>query len=475
MTMPVESYLYFPIIILLGSIPRFYLLFRHGWVGKDTFYHFIVAESIRKKGFPPRTIDQFVMPEQYDYPPLFHVFLSYFDKLHYQRMQYLSPVSDIFTAIVIFIFSDHYLGIQVALIATFVYLVTPYVLDNAFSLNPRSFANLFLVLSLFSWYNYYISIDSFWLILSVLFSSLVLLCHRLTTQCWGVLFIALTLWTGSWVPLMILVGTIIVTVLVTKGYYLTVMKGHGAFIREFGRKFFVRGSRTERAPAFPSVQHLVFNLPLLLVIPLFLVYPLQIQDTLSQFMLVWIGSLIVLSIGWVFGEGVRHMICAVPAIAILWALWIVDNNLYLLLVPLGALSITFLVYKIIRLEKNPDISGIISEELMMAFDYIKAHRKPGDILLCLPLDLTYNAAFFTDCIVLQSSGGFAKGLSFNLQLHKRICEGKIGGILAEYSPRWIITVGEMENTSNQISIVGGRTVVAMGSINVYIMARTSDN
>lgn len=465
--MPVEIFFYLAAIILLGSIPRFYLLYRHGWVGKDTFYHFIVAESIKRKGFPPRTIDQFVIPEQYDYPPLLHVILSRFDKEHYRRLQYLSPVSDIITGIVIYLFSYHHLGVQVALIAAFIYFVTPFVFDNAFSLNPRSLANLFLVLSLFSWYNFYMSDGILWLILSILCSTLVLLSHRLTIQCWGVLLISLSLWTGSWVPIGILATTVAVTVLLTKGYYLTVIQGHVAFVHEFGRKFFDRNARAERAPAFPSVQYVGFNLPLLLVIPLFLIYPLQIQDTLSQFMLVWVGSLVVLSIAWVFGEGIRHMICAVPAMAILWASWIVQNNFYLILVPLGGLSLVFLWYKIARLERNPDISGIVSEDLMEAFNYINTHRTPGDILLCLPLDLTYNAAFFTGCIMLQSSGGFAQGLSFNQQLHRKIYDGRIFEVIGEYYPRWIIQVNDSGGGLEEVRDMDDILISSIGNTNVF--------
>ena len=49
--------------------------------------------------------------------------------------------------------------------------------------------------------------------------------------------------------------------------------------------------------------------------------------------------------------------------------------------------------------------------MLRAFDFIKTNKKKGDILFCLPLDYSYNAAYFTDCIMLQSSGGFAEGLS----------------------------------------------------------------
>ena len=50
--------------------------------------------------------------------------------------------------------------------------------------------------------------------------------------------------------------------------------------------------------------------------------------------------------------------------------------------------------------------------MINGFDYIRSHKINGDVLLCLPLDLSYDAGYFTGCILLQSSGGFAKGNGF---------------------------------------------------------------
>jgi len=76
--------------------------------------------------------------------------------------------------------------------------------------------------------------------------------------------------------------------------------------------------------------------------------------------------------------------------------------------------------------------------MLNAFTFIRKNKKSGDILLCLPLDYSYNAAFFTDCVVLQSSGGFAEGLSFNQKLHKMVNQGKINSIIELYIPDWLV-------------------------------------
>ena len=69
--MIVLDYFYLIILLFAGFLIRMYLLLKYRWVGKDTFYHFIVAKTIKEKGFPPDLIDQFVKPEKYNYPPGF--------------------------------------------------------------------------------------------------------------------------------------------------------------------------------------------------------------------------------------------------------------------------------------------------------------------------------------------------------------------------------------------------------------------
>ena len=468
--MIVLDYLYLIILLFAGFLIRMYLLLKYRWVGKDTFYHFIVAKTIKEKGFPPDHIDRFVKPEKYDYPPAFHFFLSLFDEGKYQKLQILSPVVDILTGIAIFIFCQVYFNFQVAIISTVLYVVTPFVLDNAYSFNPRSFANLFFVLAVFSCINTIILNSITWLAASIIFSVLVLLLHRLTTQCLFIILIFLAVGMQSVFPGIILLLSIFAAILVTKGFYLNVLRGHLAFILEFGHKAFDNKYQDERPALFPDPKQLLFNMPVFLVFLLLVFYPLNLQDLYVYSFLIWALALTLLSIIWVFGEGIRHMICSVPAFSILTALVVTSYHLYSVFLILVVISVFFSLYKIYRLEKYPHISGITTKNMLRAFNFIRTNKKKGDILFCLPLDYSYNAAYFTDCIMLQSSGGFAEGLSFNQNLHKMVNKGKIDEIINTYHPNWIINIG---NPKSQIreDFINQKTEqsIKIGDIGIYLM------
>ena len=82
------------------------------------------------------------------------------------------------------------------------------------------------------------------------------------------------------------------------------------------------------------------------------------------------------------------------------------------------------------------------------------------MLLCLPLNITYNAAYFTDCVVLQSSGGFAKGLDFNQRLVKQVKEGKIDELIKKYGVNWVVIA-----IKNEYNILG-KEVFSAGNVKV---------
>jgi len=428
----------FVMVFLISLFIRFYLLLRYKWIGKDTFYHFIVAKKIKENGFPPEYIDQFVKPEKYDYPPGFHLFVSLFEEKKYQKLQFLSPVVDILTSIAIFGFCNTTFNFEVAIISTSLYLVTPFMLDNAYSFNPRSFANLFFVIAIFSSINSVIFNSLVWFSAAIIFSVLVLLLHRLTTQCLFFILVLFVPGMNSFIPGMILILSILSAIILTKGFYLKVLRGHFAFIEEFGRKILEKKNIDEQPSLFPDPKQYLFNMPVLLTLPLLVYYPLVFQGPLMFSLLIWALGLTVLSIIWVFGEGIRHMICSVPAFSILAALIVVAYQLYSIFFILVFVSGLFGLYKIFRMEKHPSISGIVSKDMLSAFEFIRTNKKKREILFCLPLDYTYNAAYFSDCIMLQSSGGFAEGLRFNQKLHKMINQGKIDEIIEKYSPNWVI-------------------------------------
>ena len=91
-------------------------------------------------------------------------------------------------------------------------------------------------------------------------------------------------------------------------------------------------------------------MPIFLVLLLVVFYPLNLQDPYVYSFLMWALALTLLSIIWVFGEGIRHMICSVPSFSILTALVVTSYHLYSVFLILMVVSIFFSLYKIYRLE-----------------------------------------------------------------------------------------------------------------------------
>jgi len=423
----------------LGGLIRSYLLLKYKWVGKDSFYHFIVAQRIRRDKSLPKTIDRFVVPEEYSYPPLLHLVLSFVPKKYHSVAQYLGPLSDMGCGATIFFFCLYVFSLKIAIIVTTLYLFTPMTIDDSFSLSPRSFANWFMLISLISLFYClsYGSIAAF--ISSTIFAALVLLTHRLTTQSLIFTIFALAIAFHSFTPLWIITVAVLLALVFTKGYYFRVISGHIDFLKLFGKKLLNGTSRREMPSLFPNPVLLLFNMPIFVVLPLFFFH---YNNALPEFFIIWGLSLTVLSFIYILGEGLRHMRNAIPAFSIVAVLSLVNSQNYILLFIFMGISLLFSIYKIYRMEKMPELGNITSPEMIEGFDYVKSHQQKKDVLLCLPLDITYSAAYFTNCIVLQSSGGFAKGLDFNQKLHKKIHEGGINEIIREYNPRWIFDMSK---------------------------------
>lgn len=425
-------------LIFLAAISlRLYLLVKYRWVGVDTFYNFLVAGEIRKTGRLPETINCYLFPEKYDYPPLLHLFLSLFDRRWYRRLQYLSPIVDIATGVVLFAFSLAHFGPDVAMLAVALYLFTPMTLDSSFSLSARSMANAFLVVSILALITYYQGGGYPAIALSVAFSVLVLLSHRLTTQSWACVMVSFSVIQGSVTPLLIITSSVIIATLLTRLHYLKVLRGHVNFLRVFMGKLTDPSKRKEMNPVIDPVA-LLFNMPMIVMLPLL---ALHFNDAPLKLLITWGLSLTILSVLWVFGEGVRHMGNAIPAFSLSIAVLLIQDYSYIVL-ALIIVSFVFAVYKLYRIERHPEMAKFTTPDMLGAYDFIRNHKAPDDVLLCLPFDFTYNAAYFTGCTMLQSSGGFACGLDINQQLIRMASEGKVRELIDQYNVRWVLISGK---------------------------------
>ena len=445
------------LIFGLQILSRFILLKRNTWLGKDSFYHLLVARYIRKEKKLPEKIDAFILKEDYDYPPLLHIILSFFNEKHDQKLQFITPMFDIVTGLVIFGCFYYLFDYSVALIILIMYILTPITLDNSISLSPRGIANTFFVGTLLSLLLYLTSYNLIFLILAIILASLVYITHRLTTQALWFVLLSLTIFLQSIYPLLVLFLAIILAIIITKGFYIKSLKGHISFIKLMYNSVLDPKKRDEVKAKIPNPIRMFFNMPYLIFLPLIFISTLT-SNIEYKFIFIWGLSVTFLAIFWFLGEGYRHIYLAVVPYAVYISLW---GNSYKLEI-LGILiiiSIIFIILKLYRIEKNDKLNMTINEDFIKCCEYISKNKNPKDIILCLPLDYTYQAAYFTKGIMLQGSGGEGKGLEFNLYLHSKVNNNQIQDLINEYNPQWVL------DTSN--NYLKTNLVFSLGNIKVH--------
>jgi len=442
------------VLLILGLqiLSRFILLKRNIWLGKDSFYHLIVARYVRKEKKLPETIDSFVFKEDYNYPPLLHLILSLFNEKYDQKLQFITPIFDIVTGLVIFGCFYYLFNYSVALLILVIYILTPITLDNSISLSPRGIANTFFVGSLLSLLLYLTSYNLIFLLLAVFLASLVYITHRLTTQALWFVLISLTIFLHSIYPLLVLFLAIILAIVITKGFYIKSLKGHYTFIKLMYKSVIDPKKLDEVKAKIPNPIIMFFNMPYLICLPLFFIVTLS-NNIEYKFIFIWGLSVTFIAIFWFLGEGYRHIYLAVVPYAVYISLWVNSYKLEILSF-LIVISVIFIILKLYRIENNNKLHMTINEDFINCCKYIAKNKNPKDVILCLPLDYTYQVAYFTNGIMLQGSGGEGKGLEFNLYLHSKVNNNEIQDIIDRYNPRWVLDTSNYYLTTNLVFSLG---------------------
>jgi hypothetical protein len=82
----------------------------------------------------------------------------------------------------------------------------------------------------------------------------------------------------------------------------------------------------------------------------------------------------------------------------------------------------------------------MDKELLDAFLYIDKNKIDYDLLLCLPINYSYAATYFTGCKILQSSESSAEGIKYNSQFFEQLKKDDLSEVIMTYNVRWLITV-----------------------------------
>lgn len=423
--------LFFP---LLGFILQTYARFFNKKFGVDVWTRLLETNHIRKAKHKilGKLGSQFIIGGYFDYPPVFPYLLSFFNKRTLEKYQgVVAPFFDSANNLLVFWTAFYFTkDLSISLFAQAVYTISPVIsLENS-SLTPRSLGYLNFNLSFLSSILFVDTGNSLFLITSLVFTTLIFLSHRFAMQSLFFISLFLLLYNGNWFYIFIFVVSFFLAIVITRGYYLRVLKGHLYNIyfwipnRNFRFAHQIRGNEKQKGKKdfvefiymmlskFAPLSMIGTNLWVLasLFLLLYKLVPLgfiqiNVQDFIYFFTL-WVVFFYFLGIPILMttylrciGEGYRYLeMAALPASIV--ASWLFLNLIksqfslltvftYTAIFAVNFGLILYIHYKIIR-DKNRSITL----EMIKAFSFLNKQKKRFRIL-CIPHQNTTNVLYHT--------------------------------------------------------------------------------
>lgn len=228
--MQMSMMLVFGAVLLLAVVLRLmpHKLSPHG-MGVDHWFWKIYIKKYRSERCFPPVLSQFLLDEKQWYPPLFPLFISLFPDRFFDRYNHIiAIVIDLIRLClllcVIYLINGR---MNSVLLGGIIYAITPILITYNVQLNPRGFGALFLDLVVLAmlWVLFYGG--GVWLLAVVfLFSGLILLAHKMTTQLFWFLSLSGAVLLQNWWLLGLIPCSIISALLLSKGFYWKVLIAH---------------------------------------------------------------------------------------------------------------------------------------------------------------------------------------------------------------------------------------------------------
>lgn len=200
----------------------------------DLANEFVLINEIRKKGFKfPKSFDQYEIDEAL-YPPLFQWFVSFLPQKYLVRYSYIIPIIVDYVLLLILLFSC------LVLFANKNYIVISGLLfifhpiwhlwkNRSYSFSSRAPGCLFYTIVIFASIQYCLTYEIIYFLLALLFTIFTLLTHRFASQTLFFTNLIFTLIVSNTFLIIFALG-IILSQIVTFGYYSRIFRGHiGAF------------------------------------------------------------------------------------------------------------------------------------------------------------------------------------------------------------------------------------------------------
>lgn len=217
----------FPLLsFALQVYPRFF----NKYFGVDVWTRLLEIEHVKKAGhkIPGKIKRGFIIEGTFDYPIIFPWLFSFFPKKFLLKIQGLvSPFFDVLQNILVFYIVYSLTGrLEVALLSQAMYSVIPIIpIENSY-LTPRSLGYFNFTLAFFPIFMYHATKNPILLLLSLFFTCTLFLTHRFALQSFLIVSIFFSFVDKSPIYIANIVVAFVIVMILTRGFYLRVAKGH---------------------------------------------------------------------------------------------------------------------------------------------------------------------------------------------------------------------------------------------------------
>lgn len=419
---------------ILGFMFEVYPRILNKSFGVDVWTHLLYLKEYHKqKGIPKEIDNGFLVPGRYDYPPAFILIMSKLPFKTVEKYEFIfSPFFDSVHLIIIFFISYFLTGsLVISLTTQLIYLAIPIIILENSSATPRSLGYSLFTLVFFLLFLFQENGNIYLIPLIIFFGSLIFLSHRFTTQ--GFLFFSIffSLVNKNTIYIIIFAVSFFLAVILSKGFYLEVLKGHiGNLIFWYKKskyRFYhqVKGNYNEHRTndfvfklynqflKFPPFVLTITN-PWTLFVFYFYFHGQSLNPIILNFtILVLFSYLLAVSTIWIpklrfLGEGQRYFELSAFPTALISSISFhqvfegSNKTLGLILYFSVGICAVLTILVIQRKAIIKDRLRSITPEMIQVFKYLKnLKNKPS--LLCIPHQITTSTIYHTKCPVFVNA------------------------------------------------------------------------
>jgi len=439
MTQAILSFGVFIFLVLISLWVRFRALRINPGLGIDNWYWLLCIEDVKKHHRIPAKLPYFMLEiEEQWYPPLYSAVMSLFSmeilKKHGGK---IAQLTDLLHGFLIFLSILWFSGnVAIAFLSCFSYIIAFFPLSYSHQLQPRGLANFLLTLIMLTLW-FYIATPSFVIWLGILIPSILLLfLHKMTAQLWAVYLLGFGLWAKDWTLPALIPTSMVVAILLSKGFYLKVLKAHWDIItfwheniRNLGSHQYYESPLYEKRGFISTAIHqkglrhqlkkvwslFLYNV-FIMILPVLIYFdPFHDLHPLKSFIWWWLGltylwAILTMFVPYLkaFGSGIYYLYQSFLPLFLLAALLLRDTLSHLQwgLFILWAIALFFSWVQWEKYCRSVAINTMNGgqRELHEVLDYLK--NLPHDGVFCIPFTLPDITAYWTRKKVFWGGHGY---------------------------------------------------------------------